>query len=389
MNRMERSIKEAIADAIKNRQVAGVNILILKDHQEIFYHEDGFADLEAGKPIRRDTVFRLYSMTKPITATAVMLLVEEGKLDLLEPVATYLEGFRDQFVYEGDRKVPVTREMNIKDLMDMTSGLVYGGDHKTGQETGKIFEALEARILTEQPMTTLEFANRLGKCGLLFQPGTSWEYGTSADVLGAIVEVVSGVTFGAFLKERLFEPLDMQDTGFMAMDAVKSRLAKVYHSREGRLDLYTGNNLGILNPMDRVPAFESGGAGLVSTLDDYAKFANMLMAKGEHKGVRLLERKTVEYLSSVTLQATQQAAFKNWHTLSGHSYGNLMRVVTDASQTASIACQGEYGWDGWLGCYFANLPKEKVSLLMMMQKVDSGTWSLTRKIRNIVNSNLG
>jgi CubicO group peptidase (beta-lactamase class C family) len=181
----------------------------------------------------------------------------------------------------------------------------------------------------------------------------------------------------------------MEDTGFFVPAGKRDRLVKTYaEDGNGGLKLYTGNHLGIIQKMDREPAFESGGAGLVSTIDDYAKFAQMLIKEGTLNGVQILRPRTVNYLTSGTLNADQQKSFDNWLTLSGHSYGNLMRVMTEESKAGDLGCLGEYGWDGWLGAYFCNCPKEDITILFMIQKTDAGTTSLTRKLRNIILSSL-
>ncbi len=223
-------------------------------------------------------------------------------------------------------------------------------------------------------MTTLKAMNALGKVPLSFHPGEGWNYGTSADVLGAIVEVVSHMTFGEFLSKEIFIPLKMKDTGFWVKDEHKYR----------RLDLYTGHNLAVFHDLLSPPHFESGGAGLNSTIDDYGNFATMLINGGTFKGSRILNAETVTYMTTQILNEKQMEDFRDWHTLSGHSYGNLMRIVTEPKNTGLLTKKGEYGWDGWLGCYFANFPHEQVTILLMMQKVDAGTTSLTRKIRNIL-----
>lgn len=382
---VKKQIKDVLKLGIECKELAGGNLLILKEGKEIFYHEDGFANLEEAKPIKRDTIFRLYSMTKPITATAIMILLERGLIDLYEPVCKYLKGFENQMVADGNKIVPVMRDMNIKDLLSMTGGLVYDGNNKAGLDTVSLFQEIDKRLLSSNPMTTLEAMNSLGSCALAFQPGTSWQYGTSADVLGAIVEVVSGVRFGEFLSKELFIPLGMKDTCFWVPDEKRERLVTTYQQyNDNDLIPYYGNHLGINQKMDRDPAFESGGAGLVSTIDDYAKFATMLMNNGVYEGVGLLKPKTVKYLTTATLHDSQQKSFHMWHTLSGHSYGNLMRVMTDESKVGDLGMQGEYGWDGWLGAYFCNCPKENITILFMMQKTDSGTTNLTRKLRNII-----
>lgn len=378
-------IKEVLKNGLENNELAGANIMVIKDNKEIFYHEDGFADKDAGISIKRDSIFRLYSMSKPVTAVAVMILLERGKIDLYEPVSKFLPGFKNQMVVSGSDLIPAEREVNLKDLLSMTSGLVYGGESKAGKATEALFREIDHRLLGDSPMTTVEAMNKLGSCPLAYEPGTSWEYGTSADVLGAVVEVASGKSFGQFLREEIFEPLNMVDTDFYVPEEKRSRLVKTYTANEeGDLEIYSGNNLGIINKMDIYPAFESGGAGLVSTIDDYSKFAKMLMNEGSSDNVKILKSKTVKYLTSGVLSNEQQKSFNNWLTLGGHSYGNLMRVMTDCSRAGDIGSLGEYGWDGWLGAYFCNCPKDKLTFLFMMQKTDAGTTTLTRKLRNII-----
>jgi CubicO group peptidase (beta-lactamase class C family) len=378
-------IKKVLREYIDNNFIAGGNLMVIKDGKEIFYHEDGLADREEGIPIKRDSIFRLYSMSKPITAAAVMILLERGEIDLYEPVSNYLPGFKNQVVDVGGSLVPAEREVTIKDLLSMTSGLVYQENNKAGKGTEAFIEDIKSRLLGDSPIGTVEAMNKLGRCALAFQPGSSWRYGTSADVLGAIVEVVSGKRFGEFLKEEIFEPLGMVDTGFWLPAEKRERLVKTYADNgKGDLELYTGNHLGIIHQMDRDPAFESGGAGLVSTIDDYAKFTTMLINGGSLNGSQILRNKTVKYLTSATLNDVQQKGFDLKFNLSGHSYGNLMRVMTDCSKAGILGRHGEYGWDGWLGAYFCNCPEDDLTILFMIQKKYAGTTTLTRRIRNII-----
>lgn len=382
-------LKTTLKQGIDNREVAGANLLVIKDGSEIFYHEDGWADREAGLPLNRSSIFRLYSMTKPMTAAAVMILLERGEIDLFDPVSRYLPGFKNQRVAVDGHLVPAEREVNLHDLLSMTSGIVYGGTDAAGRATEALFEEIDRRLLGDSPMSTLEAMNRLGECPLAFQPGSSWQYGASADVLGAVVEVASGMRYGEFLKRELFEPLGMKDTGFWLPEEKRGRLVRTYQNDgQGELVPYAGNHLGIVHRMDRDPAFESGGAGLASTIDDAARFTRMLMNEGILDGVRILRPRTVRYLTSSTLSAAQQKGFDTWHTFAGHSYGNLMRILTDCGRAGIIGSPGEYGWDGWLGAYFGNFPAEGLTFLFMIQKKDAGTTPLTRKLRNIVLSSL-
>ncbi|MRN54965.1 serine hydrolase [Paenibacillus sp. LC-T2] len=382
-------LKKTLKESIDNKEIAGANFMVIKDGKEVFYHEDGLADLELGRPIARDSIFRLYSMTKPVTATSVMMLLERGDIDLFDPVSRYIPGFKNQRVELNGELVPVSREVNIHDLLNMTSGLVYGGTDKAGQQTDVLFQKLGSRLYGENPMSTMEFANLLGQVPLSFEPGSYWQYGTSADVLGAIVEAVTSMRYGEFLEKEIFEPLQMKDTGFWLPEEKRNRLAKIYQDDgEGGLKLYAESHLGIGHQMDRKPAFESGGAGLASTIEDAAKFTTMLMNQGSFNGVQLLKPRTVQYLTSAALTDRQQKGFDTWDSLCGHSYGNLMRIMTDPRQAGLIGSQGEYGWDGWLGAYFSNSPQDGLTILFMIQKKDAGTMAITRKLRNIVFSTL-
>ena len=389
---MEQVIKERLQQvmdaSVTKGETPGCLLMVIKDGEEQVYLESGYADIEAKKPVSRDDIFRLYSMSKPITAAAMMILVERGVVDLAEPVSKYLPGFRDQIVRSADgRTEKPDHEVLLEDLMNMTSGLTYGGMNETGRLTDALFEEVIRGIEEENGGTigTVEFANRLGKIPLLYQPGQSWSYGTSADVIGAVIEVASGMRFGDFLKKEIFEPLGMWDTDFWVPAEKQSRLEKVYDCQEGQPPVrYTENNLGIQNDMAYRPAYEAGGAGLASTIDDYAKFAQMLLNGGTYNGAQILRPATVKFLGSHTLSAAQQAGFDNWIGLEGFSYGNLMRVLVDPTRAVTLGSKGEFGWDGWLGCYMEVVPEKHMTFLMMTQKKDAVTYTLSRKIRNII-----
>ncbi len=379
-------VDEMMEELVKNGEIAGMNLLITQYGKEQHYYEAGKADVAAKKPIKRDTIFRLYSMTKPVTAAAVMMLLEDGKIDLVDPVEKYLPGFKNQHFYVNGNRTGLEKPMRIHHLLSMTSGLTYGGDDENGKETWGLIEDVQNKLYSDAPVTTVDFANRLGGCALAFAPGEHFAYGLSADVLGAIVEVVSGMSFGAFLKKKLFWPLGMKDTDFYVPKEKKDRLARVYEKTPEGLKEFRENHLGILNKMDIKPAFESGGAGLVSTIDDYAKFGQMLLQGGIYKGEKLLSSKTVEYMTTGRLYGTPRNEFAAWDGLQGFEYRNLMRIARDKEAFTFNASVGEYGWDGWLGAYFANLPREDVTILFMMQKTDTGTSDFTRRLRNVIAS---
>lgn len=390
---MKRQVKHRLEDILDNAvakgELAGLSMMVLKEGKELFYHQAGYASVEHRVPIYRDTLYRFYSMTKPVTATAAMILLERGDLDLRESVENILPGFKNQKVWQDGQCVAPIRPVLIKDLLNMTSGLTYpGGNNETQRQTAKLFEELDQRLYGPNPMTTQELANRLGECPLAFQPGTHWMYGTSADVLGAVIESVSGMTLGEFFKKEIFDPLEMKSTGFSPDPKDLHRLATAYDISQGKIVPFTQSHLGIINAMDRKPAFESGGAGLVSSIDDFKNFTQMLLNKGSWNGKQLLNPKTVRFLVSEGLTEDQKTYYHDWIDLSGFSYGNLMRIFTKPGLAMTMGTVGEYGWNGWLGCYFSNSPKDKLTILFMEQRKDAGVAPALRRCINVIYSNL-
>lgn len=383
-------LQEVLDQAVRERFVAGASVLVLQSGKERWFCKSGMRDLENGLEMERDTIFRLYSMTKPVTSAAVMILLERGLLDLGEPVAKFLPGFQRQKVADGRLTVSVRRDVTVKDLLSMTSGLSYpDASTVAGSEAAEVFRVLDERLYTDHAMTTQEVANALGRCRLCFQPGEHWMYGTSADILGAVVEKVTDMRFGEFLRKEILDPLGMEDTGFYVPQEKRERLARAYENQKGELREVKTNHLGIRYSMDEEPAFQSGGAGLVSTVDDYGKFGTMLLNGGILEGVRILKPETVRFMTMGKLLSHQQADFEaGWEHYAGYTYGNLMRVLEQPGQAWNMASAGEYGWDGWLGAYFTNDPKNQVTFLLMYQLLNAGTTSFTRKVRNVVNSGL-
>ena len=385
MNELTSALQAVLDRSVAAGEIAGANLLILRHGEELLYAQSGFADQEAGRPYTRDTIARLYSMSKPVTAAAAMILLQRGLLDLEQPLGELFPSFRGSVVWENGKKVPARREIVVGDLLNMTSGLPYPGTDEAGQEAAGVFEELDSRLYGENPMSTLELTDRLGACGLAFHPGDRWMYGTSADVLGAVIEKVSGQKFGAFLEENLFAPLGMVDTGFYVPAEKQHRLAQVYQQGSPDMTLYETNNLGICYTQHRAPAFESGGAGLTSTADDYAKFAAMLIRGGDG----ILSPAAVEHMTKSRLLPWQQESlWRSWGGMAGYGYGSLMRILEEPGMAKILGWQGEYGWDGWLGCYFCNSPENGISIVMTCQRRDAGTMPVTRKVRNVLSAML-
>ncbi|MFV0466780.1 MAG: serine hydrolase domain-containing protein [Lachnospiraceae bacterium] len=389
---LQEKIQTILDVAVENKEAAGINALIIHQDEEIAYCQSGHADIAKQIPYRRDTIFRMYSMTKPVTGAAAMLLMARGQLDLGTSVSEFLPGFSDIKVHSNGGFEEPRRDVKVADLLSMTSGIPYPGtlEDQASQQVGEVFAKLQSELPGNSGMDTETFANRLGECGLSFHPGEHWMYGASADVLGAIIEQVSGMKFGEFLKKEFFDPLGMYDTGFFVPDNKQKRLAKVYQNINNMMQEEITSHLGILYDQRQAPKFESGGAGLFSTLDDFAKFAAMLLSGGIYAGKKYYHPATVQYFINAELQPWLLKDYYNrFDTLSGFSYGNLMRTMKSPAQSRMIVSKGEYGWDGWLGAYFANCPEDSLTILLSMQRVDAGTMPVTRKVRNLVLSTLG
>ena len=328
-------------------------------------------------------------MSKPITAVAAMILYERGILNLFSPVSDYLEGFRNQKVYTKDRLVDAVRPVTIQDLLNMTSGIAYPGELlESERRMAEVFAEADKEYYSGKPVDTISFCNRIGQVPLAFQPGEQWLYGASADVLGAVIEVASGRKFSDFLREEIFEPLGMKDTGFYVPEDKRDRFAKAYDYKpdEKKLVPFNGGFLSIYDYMTP-PAFESGGAGLVSTVEDYSRFALMLANGGTYNGIRILGRKTVDFISSPQLTPKQEETF-NWEQLAGYSYGNLMRILVNPAKAASNGTVGEFGWDGWTGNYFFIDPKENLVMIYMVQRCFGTNSDLIRRLRSVIYSAL-
>ncbi len=382
---MQNEIKKVMDEAVAHGEVAGCNALVISGGREIAYAESGYKNTEKKTPFERDTIFRLYSMSKPITSAAVIMLMDRGLIDLGDAVQKYLPSFKDAHVATADGRVPAERPITLRDLLNMAAGTVYPGNATAAErESAELFDEVIGKLGSDKEIGTVELAERIGRLDLEFQPGSNFKYGTCADILGAVVEVVSGMRFGDFLKKEFFEPLGMVDTDFWVPNEKQNRIADVYDSVDGKVKLAVTDNLGIDYRLDHRPAFESGGAGLCSTLDDYSHFAEMLLNNGEYNGKRILSERAVAFMTNGSIAPWQQKGLDGWDGLSGYTYGNLLRVLRDPSRCITFGEVGEYGWDGWLGAYFSNDPKNKLTILIGMQKLNAGTWNLTRKIRNLI-----
>jgi len=355
--------------------IPGAVLLVGRNGKLVYRQAVGYQDREKKIPMKPDAVFRIFSMTKPVATVAVMMLAEEGKIDTLAPVAQYLPEFKDMKVgvekTDPDGKPaltlePAARPITVQDLLRHTSGLVYGpfGNTLVHQEYNKA-------NLFDRGQTLAEFVTKISKLPLAHQPGTVWEYGMSTDVLGRIVEVVSGMPFDRFLEERITKPLGMPDTAFYLSTAQVPRLAEL------QVDPATGKRPPFGEAEDltkeKVKWF-SGGGGLLSTASDYGRFSQMLVNGGELNGVRLLSPKTLAVMTSdqllpATPRVANIAVTQDLTPIAelGQSFGLGFAVRTDTGRNSVSGSVGDYFWAGAAGTYFWIDPQEKLFAVMMLQ----------------------
>lgn len=382
MYNMQERIATIINQEIEAGEIAGANIMVLHKGKEIFFDCYGYADKENKFPVKRDTIFRLFSMSKPITAVATMILVERGEIDVRDAVSKYIPAFAGQKVWCDGREVPAERDITVWDCLNMTTGIPYPDlSFESGRQMDELFKELIARRENGEVVTTMDYVNRIAQIPLAFQPGERWMYGLSADILGAVIEAVSGKKYSKFLQDEIFLPLGMKDTGFYVPADKEWRFAKNYDMVNGELVPFTRSHLGEYYKQD--VAFESGGAGMVSTIEDYSHFTQMLVNGGTYNGVRILGRKTVTYMAQNHLRPEQMGAL-NWDSNLGCGYGCLMRVLINQSAAGTNGSLGEFGWDGWTGNYMTVDPSKELTILYFIQRCGAGFTPAMRKLRSVI-----
>ena len=345
--------------------ISGVVTYIVRRGQVV--HEDayGLADIAAQRPMSQDTYFYLYSMTKPVTSVALLILYEEGKFQLDDPLADYLPEMADLKLYvgEGDDgnmilKDPA-RQPTIHDVFRHTAGFLYGFGGNRGIDRAYADAALMNGTLSE-------LTRKLGKIPLAYEPGTEWVYSVSHDVQARLVEVLSGMSFDEFAQQRIFDPLGMKETVFGRPETLKDRFAVIYGGQRGQLRP-TG-------ALDQPGAASRvlGGLSLSSTAADYARFAQMLVNSGELDGVRILSRKTVDLMGANHLPPRVTRGAAGGGTSAGEGYGLGVRVVTDPAAAGNLTSAGTFGWSGAAGTHFFVDREEDLVAVFMIQSMGGG-----------------
>jgi len=350
-------VSEIMNSFVSDRKIAGGIVLIARHGKVVFQETYGRQQLDDQRPVERDTIFRIYSMSKAITSAAALQLVEEGKLDLDAPVASYLLEFADMKVVDGETERPAKSPMTVKDLLRHTSGLTYG--NAAGSPTEKLVEATDA--LDKQSDLEL-MATKLGQIPLEFDPGTKWKYGASIDVLGYLVQKTSGQPLDEFLEERIFEPLAMTDTAFYVPAEKQARFAANYFSDgKGRLIIRDEPSK---SPYLLKPGLASAGGGLVGTASDYMRFLLMIAGDGQLDGRRILSRESVDLMRTNQLPEGVDWIGFGGDKRTGVGFGLGFSVTVEPSDKTPHARQDEYGWGGAASTHFWLSPDDLVVVTM-------------------------
>ena len=401
-DRLKRIERHLQAKYIDTGRIPCAQIAVARDGETVYEAVLGLADVERKVPLKADAVFRIYSMTKPVTCVALMTLVEEGLIALDDPVGKHIPAWANLGVYAAGvgpyATTPPARPMQVVDLMRHTSGLTYGFQSRTNVDAAyrrlKLAEAHGDHDLEG-------FIAELARLPLEFSPGEAWNYSVSTDVVGYLVQKIVGKPLGQVLAERIFDPLKMTDTGFFVREDQKSRFTACYSaSAEGAMNLQarptgglTLNDDPTTSPYLKPPKMESGGGGVVSTAADYMRFSNMLVNGGELEGARIVSPMTIRLMASNHLPGGQDLtqmsrSLFSESTYAGIGFGLGFAVVFDPPKTLIPCSMGEFYWGGAASTAFWVDPVEKVTAVFMTQLLPSSTYPIRRELRTLVYSAL-
>jgi CubicO group peptidase (beta-lactamase class C family) len=362
-------------------KVAGAGGMIVRRGEDAYCSSFGMRDLEKKERLENNAIYRIWSMSKTFTIVAAMTLYEKGFFRLHEPIADFLPSFKDVKVAEIDKRginklVPAKSPITFEHLFTMTSGLPYPGENSfSALAMGKIYEKAIKDAKAGKPWNTARMIDEAAKTPLCFHPGEQWTYGFSHDVLGRLIEVISGKTLGEYLADTIFKPLGLKDTAFYVPQEKQNRVVTPYSlSPNGLKEIKSeGDDNASANP----PAFESGGGGLCSTMDDCAKYAQMLLNNGKLGNERILSRKTIELIRINHCETSMLKPAFFGH-MAGYGYGLGVRTMLSTAESGLNGSIGEWAWDGYMGTYYCVDPDEEMVALFFIQLVSGINSDLQR-----------
>ena len=370
---------------VSDGKLPGVSVLVSRRGKIGYFRATGMADIARGVPMQADTMVRIYSMTKPLTSAAIMMLYEEGRFQLDDPITRFLPYFANQCVAVGGNAarmetVPAVRAITFRDLLTHTSGLTYGFMASTLVDAqyraiGVDFQTADASLG--------EVVEKAASVPLLAQPGTAWNYSIATDVLGHLVAVISGQSFDSFVQDRLLTPLGMTDTSFIVPAEKIARFAANYVPSVDGLTLFDDPTNSRFTQPGKIP---SGGGGLVSTASDYLKFCTMMLNKGACEGQQLLGRKTVELMTANHLGGDMGSMGQKRFSESnyeGVGFGLGFSVTIDPARAQIVGSPGEYAWGGAASTAFWIDPAEEMIVILLTQLTPSSTYPIRRELRTL------
>ena len=364
---------------VDQKTLAGIVTLVARRGSVVHFEKFGVQDIKANKPMELDTIFRIYSMTKPITSVALMMLYEHGLFHLNDPVSKFIPEFKKVKVWVDEGQLAdLAREITVHDLLTHTAGLSYGGYEEPLTPVDELYDQAD---LFNSDIMLQEMVRRIADLPLVYQPGQAWWYSVATDVVGYLVEVISGMSLDDFFEERIFKPLGMEDTAFSVPPEKINRLATLYGKTEkGALEVI-GTDAGGEYLYVRL---YSGGSGLVSTTADYLRFAQLVLNKGELDGVRLLGRKTMELMTINHLPSALLPMTMGEEQMPGFGFGLGFSVMMDITQSGMMGSVGLHGWGGGANTHFWVDPQEQLIGILMLQYLPTGTYPVTNDFRTLV-----
>ena len=394
---MENFFKEKY---IQNGKLAGIQTLVARKGKVVHFKSTGLRDVENNKKIEKDTIFRIYSMTKPITSVALMQLFEQGLFQLADPVSKFLPEFKNPKVflsgsYPHFMTSPAQREITVRDLLTHTAGLTYGFHYRTNVDHAyrKVWSGPRGdnTDFSFPPLDLENFSKSIASLPLEFSPGDKWNYSVATDICGRLVEVLSDMTLDAYFSKYIFKPLKMKDTSFYVPKNKLSRFAACYE-RTPKEYLKLQDSGDVKSGYSSMPLHLSGGGGLVSTTEDYFNFCQMLLDGGLFEGKRLLSRKTIELMTSNHLPGNQdmvtmgsEGSFSEIR-YKGVGFGLGFGVNIDLADTQNSGSVGSYNWGGAASTFFWVDPKEELICILMTQLMPSGYYPIRMQMQSMVYS---
>jgi CubicO group peptidase (beta-lactamase class C family) len=394
---------------VDNKEVAGVGALVIRHGETAYRKSFGYGNIEKGQKLENDAIYRIFSMSKTFTAMAIMTLYEKGLFKLSDPIYEFLPAFKDAKVAEVDergisRPVPPKSPITVEHVLTMTSGIPYAGEGSTG---GRVFMDIMAKRDEDTARgvywNAMKMMEEVARVPLCFHPGEYWMYGFSMDVVGGLVNAISGKSLGRYLEDIFYKPLGLKDTGFYLPPEKYKRMAGTYRWSPGKLVLIPETlppdssvpgmeniNNRMLNDrlmfnkvmLDETPPFESGGAGMLSTLDDIGAFAKMLLQNGKSGDDRMLSRKTVDLIRRKHVMPHIRPY--SFEQIAGYGYGLGVRTLIDPVEAGINGSVGEWAWDGAAGTWYAIDPAEDLVMVFMIQRFPGGHSDLPKRFAQTV-----